>query len=69
MIENNDKGPKGPRIYLPNLFAQAQNFWISTKKKASLGVRSPCIQPSLYLYRDPFVAIGRRHKRKDSSET
>ena len=32
MIENNDKGPKGPRIYLPNLFAQAQRFWVSMKK-------------------------------------
>ena len=45
-MENMDKGlnvpkwvlivrgkfPKCPRIYLPNLSAQAQNFWISMKK-------------------------------------
>jgi hypothetical protein len=35
------KYPKCPRIYLPNLSAQAQKFWISIKKKASLGVCSP----------------------------
>ena len=37
------KYPKCPRIYLPKLSAQAQNFsewWI----KASLGVRSPCFK-------------------------
>ena len=33
--------PNCPRIYLPNLSAQAQKFWISMKKNASLGVRSP----------------------------
>ena len=37
-MENMDKGitvpkyPKCPRIYLPNLSAQAQKFWISMKK-------------------------------------
>ena len=31
---------KCPKIYLPNLSAQAQKFWISMKK-ASFGVRSP----------------------------
>ena len=30
----------GPNIYMPNLSAQAQKFWISIKK-ASLGVRIP----------------------------
>ena len=33
--------PKCPRIYLPNLSAEAQKFWISMKN-ASLGIRSPC---------------------------
>ena len=33
------KYPNCPRIYLYNLSAQAQKFWISMKK-ASLGVRS-----------------------------
>ena len=31
------KYPKCPRIYLPNLCAHAQKFWIS------LGVCSPCL--------------------------
>ena len=31
-----------PKIYLPKLSAQAQKFGISMKKKASLGVNSPC---------------------------
>ena len=33
------KIPQMPTIYLPNLFAQVQKFWISMKK-ASSGVRS-----------------------------
>ena len=31
------KGPKCPRIYLPNMFAQAQKFWISMKKGFIIG--------------------------------
>ena len=36
--------PNCPKIYLPNLSAQAQKFWFSMKKKASLGVRSPWLK-------------------------
>ena len=36
------KYSKCPRIYLPDLSAQAQKFWISIKK-ASFGVRSPWV--------------------------
>ena len=36
---------KCPKICMPNLSAQAQKFGISLKK-ASLGVRSPCLQDS-----------------------
>ena len=28
--------PKCPRIYRPNMFAQGQKFWISTKKRLHL---------------------------------
>ena len=53
-MENMDKGltvpkyslgqkyKKCPRIYLPNLSAQAQKFGIFEKKN-SMGVRSPCL--------------------------
>ena len=59
-MENIDKGltvpkwvlivrpkiPQRPKIYLPNLSAQAQKFWISMKK-ASLGVPSLWVNLSL----------------------
>ena len=61
IMENMDKGwyqngywyfdqkyPKCSRIYLPNLSAQPQKFWISMKK-ASLGVRSPCHYSSCFV--------------------
>ena len=43
-MKNMDKGrkyPKSPSIYLPNLSAQAQKFWISMEKGfIALGVRN-----------------------------
>ena len=44
------KIPQLPQNYLSNLSAQAQKFWISTKK-ASLGVRSPCVCAKLEILR------------------
>ena len=40
VLNGAENTPKCPTIYLPNLSAQAQKFWISIKK-ALLGVRSP----------------------------
>ena len=44
-----DKYPKCPQIDLPKLSVQAQKFGIFYEKKASLGVRSPCMRPYLTL--------------------
>ena len=47
VLVNCQKIPQCPKLYLPNLSAQAQKFGISMKKKASLGVRSQCGQATL----------------------
>ena len=36
-MKNMDKGLTAPKIYLPNLSAQAQKFGISIKKKSFIG--------------------------------
>ena len=44
------KIPQVPQNLSANLSDEAQKYWISMKKKVSLGVRSPCCRVLYYVH-------------------